>query len=109
MAEVREVFQWKTAISVPRDNFFVNIVLNEELSKTDLRVFLFLLTKLDGYNYKGRKKDPENYKLIDVEAIADSLDITKKKVRESIHNLEEMDIIEKGSSATINDGYRFIF
>ena len=63
MAEVREVFQWKTAISVPRDNFFVNIVLNEELSKTDLRVFLFLLTKLDGYNYKGRKKRPRKLQI----------------------------------------------
>lgn len=110
MAERKEVFQWKTATSVPRDSFFNAIVTNDELSKTDLRVFLFLLTKLNGYDYRiNSKTDPLNYTLIDVNAIADSLDIGKRKVKESISNLQDMGIIECGSSPTINDGYRFIF
>lgn len=72
------------------------IAENEELSKKDYKIFLFLSCRLES----------EFYKRIDVEQIADTLNLTKKDVKKSIQTLLDQDIIEEGSDEHISKGYR---
>ena len=112
MANNRNTYQQVENISVKR-NKILEIATNLDLSKNDIRVFLVLLTQLDGYSlpkkYSQHHKDPLNFKIIDVDAIADLLYLSKKKVKKSIENIHDEGYIEEGSNETIQHGYRFTF
>ena len=107
----RNVHQQKTVISIPREEFLENIVLNKNLNKKDLRVALFLLTELDGYTEpcSGSSSDPKNFKTVKAKKIAQILDISSMEVRESLKKLTNDMIIEKGNSNSSDGGYRFRF
>lgn len=110
MANVKHVYQQITNVSVPKDSLREMVIYNDGLSKKDLRVFLLLLTYLDGFNSNNIKtEDPRNYKKINTSTIADELGFSKKDVVNSIETLEAYGIIESGSSALISFGYRFRF
>lgn len=112
MANNRDTYQQVNTISVKREKI-LDIATDLEYSKNDLRVFLILLTQLEGYTVpktlRSDHKDPLNFKIIDVEAIADTLSLPKKKVRKCIEFLHTDGIIEEGSNDTIKHGYRFTF
>lgn len=112
MANNRCTYQQVETLSVKRDKI-TDIAVNIEWSKTDLRVFLALLTQLEGYSVPktlhNDHKDPLNFKIIDIEAMADLLLISKKKVKKSINRLHEEGVIEEGGNDTIKSGYRFTF
>lgn len=110
MANNRNVYQQGHTVSIPRVNL-LDVAGNDMLGKKDLRVLLVLFTQLDGWSApkSGTFKDPDNFKKIDVDAIADKLDMKKKEVKTCIKNLEDMFLIESGSSETITNGYRFTF
>ena len=74
---------------------FQEISENENLSKTDLRVFMFLCCRI-GSNHLCK---------IDKSQIAMSLNIPKKKVSKAISNLEKEGIIWRGEDAYTGDGY----
>ena len=86
---------------------------NTELNERDLRVVIFLLTTLDGYNYdfaeSKNRKDPKNFRSIDLHKIADELMISKKDAKKSIKKLLFTGVLEKGDSSTVEGGYRFTF
>lgn len=112
--ERKEVFQYKYTITVPREKFLKHVVENEGLDLDDLRVCLLLLTELDGWDMSRRLTrvdviDPNNYKIIDIKAIADKLHMKKKDVKESIKVLLREEIIESGSGSSTIEGYRFTF
>jgi DNA-binding MarR family transcriptional regulator len=111
MANIRYTYQQATTVSIPRDELLDSVVYNDVLSKTDLRVCLFLLTELNGWSppKTGEYNDPCNYKKIDVKQIAEKLDISKKDVKRAINNLDKLCVIEKGDSNSVRDGYRFMF
>ena len=92
-------FQYKHTISINRDNFMRNIVLNELLSKKDLRVFLHLLTHLD---FKNPKE-------ISVKRISEDLNIPKKIVKECINNLFNYELITTSSEGSVDNGYLITF
>lgn len=111
MANNNATYQQVHTVSIQRDKL-VEISTNLNLSKKDLRVFLILLTQLDGYKYTSRMKnkpDPMNFKRVDIESIAETLSMTKKEVRRSIELLELEGYIEDGDNETIKNGYRFTF
>lgn len=112
MASNRNTYQQIETVSVKRDKL-IDIASDIEYSKKDLRVFLVLLTQLDGYSVPktlhSRHKDPLNFKRIDIEAMADLLCMSKKDVKKSINRLHDDGLIEKGSNDTITNGYRFTF
>lgn len=72
---------------------------NNELSKKDYKIFLFLSCRLES----------EFFKRIDIEQIADTLDLTKKDVKKSIEKLLEQEIIEEGSDEHISKGYKMCY
>lgn len=111
MANNNATYQQVHTVSIPREKL-VEISVNPNLGKKDLRVLIILLTQLDGYKYTSRvknKPDPLNFKRIDVESIADTLNLTKKEVRRSIELLELEGYLEDGDNETIKNGYRFTF
>ena len=112
MANQRNTYQQVNTISVPREKI-LEIASDIEFSKNDFRVFLVLLTQLEGYsmpkNLRADSKDPLNFKIIDIEAIADTLSLSKKKVKKSINYLQDEGIIEEGGNETVTSGYRFTF
>jgi predicted transcriptional regulator len=95
----KNTFQYKSTISVNRDNFIEVVVLNRNLKKKDYRVLLQLLTHLDSMTYKDISK----------KNIADMLDMSKSDVSDAIETLVYENIIEKGSSASVSGGYRLLF
>lgn len=111
MASNRNTYQQVHNISVPRINI-VEMARDEIFSKTDYRVFLMLLTELDGFspprNFR-EYKDPMNFKKIDKKRIAEQLCISKEKVDKAIETLRNYGIIEKGNGDSIKNGYRFTF
>jgi transcription initiation factor IIE alpha subunit len=113
MANNRCTYQQTYTISVPRKELLEYVILNDELSKKDYRVFLMLLTELDGYSYpRGRvseNPDPHNYKKIDSEKIADELNMKESEVKDCIKKLRKEGIIEKGDTKNMKNGYRFTF
>ncbi len=111
MANIRYTYQQASTVSIPREELLENVVYNDKLSKTDLRVCLFLLTELNGWSppKTGEYNDPNNFKKIDLKQIAEKLDISKKDVKKAIKNLNTMCIIEMGDSNSVRDGYRFMF
>ena len=112
MSNHRHTYQQVETLSVKRDRI-TDIAMNLEWSKNDLRVFLALLTQLEGYSIPktlhSDHKDPLNFKIIDIEALSDLLSISKKKVKKCINHLHEEGIIEEGGNDTIKSGYRFTF
>ena len=111
MANVRCTYQQSTTVSIPRDELLYWVVYNEELSKTDLRVVLFLLTELNGWQPPKTTEgvDPLNYKIIEEKIVAEKLYISKKDVKKSVKHLIELGIIEKGDFNGGRNGYRFTF
>ena len=114
MAERTDVFQWKHTISIPRESFMKKVVTNESVYANDLRVLIFLLTELDGWNAtrgykKSESQDPLNYKAVNIKRIAKTLNMDKKDVKSSLKNLVYEGILEKGDSRSVEDGYRFTF
>lgn len=90
-----KTFQYKSTISLPRDEFKSAVVRNSDLSKKDIRVLLHLLTHLDGSNFREISKKNISY----------DLDISKKDVSSSIENLIEEGILSCGSTSSVKDGY----
>ena len=80
-------------------NQFQTIAENENFSKTDLRIFIFLSCRLGS----------QRYTRVDKSQISESLNISKKKVSESLENLEQFGIIEKGSDEHTKNGYRMTY
>lgn len=109
MATNASIYQQARTVSIPRDEFLDRVIENENLSKTDLRVLLLLLTHLNGWSQRPRQQDPLNFTKIDPEEMANTLGLTKKKVNESIGHLVDEDIIEKGRTSAMKNGYRFTF
>ena len=99
MAASSSTFQYKTNISVPREELLRRVVRCDSLSKKDLRVFLHLLTHLDAKTFRDISK----------KQIADDLGISKSSVSTAIENLLDYEIIESGSSTSVNKGYRLLF
>lgn len=109
MANINAVYQQQNTVSIPRDAL-KNIAEDDQLSKTDLRVFMALFTELNGFtDIYGRKEDPKNFKLIDLDSIADFLYLKHKDVKKSIKNLKKSGYIEQGNSESISNGWRFTF
>lgn len=106
-----DVYQGKVAISVPRDGFVNKVVLNENLSKKDLRVACMLLAHLSGFDKSTVKQrdDPMNFTAISPKMLASELGISKEDVKKSMDVLVSEYIIEEGSSNAIKKGYRFTF
>lgn len=113
MANNNFTYQQVYTVSVNKRSIS-KIASDEDLSKNDYKVFLVLLTQLEGYRYdyesKGRKRvDPENFKSIDINVIAKTTFLSKKKIKKSIKNLINGGYLETGSNDVIEDGYRFTF
>lgn len=98
MARV-STFQNKHTITLARKGFMDEIVLNDTLSKTELRVYLHLLTHLDA----------DDYRAIHKKAIARDLGLTKNEVENAIFTLEDQGIIDFGANGTVKKGYKFTF
>ena len=109
MANINAVYQQQNTVSIPRDAL-KNIAEDEQLSKTDMRDLIALLTELNGFtDLYGRKDDPRNYKLIDMDSIADFLYLKHKDIKKSVKNLKNAGYIEQGDSDSISNGWRFTF
>ena len=108
MSNHRAVYQQQHNVSIPKKKL-VDIASTYNLGKTELRVLLVLFGELNGWVYNEKSPDPKNYSKIDVERIAQTLDLKKGKVSDAITALVETGLIEKGKNDTINKGYRFTF
>lgn len=115
MSQHNATYQQQHTVSIRRQKL-IDIALLEELDTDDYRVFLILLTQLDGFKIPEPTatnsttfKDPLNFKKIDVEQIADTLGIKKKKVKKSIDLMYNLYLLEKGDNETVKNGYRFTF
>lgn len=80
-------------------NQFQLIAENEDLTKTDLRVFIFLCCRLGS----------QRFTKIDKSQLAESLNVSKKKISESLDKLESHEYIEKGSDEHTRNGYRMSY
>ena len=112
MANNRNTYQQVQTVSVSRERL-IDVATNYDYNKKDFKVFLALLTQLDGYTVPRRlnkeHQDPMNFKKIDKEALADLLSLSKKEVNKSIDKLYNDGYIEKGDNNTRKGGYRFTF
>ena len=113
MGNSNSTYQQKNTVSVRKKELREYVVFNKELNKKDYRVFLMLLTELDGYSAPKRRtyedEDPQNFTKIDSEQIADYLDMDESDVKKSIKKLINEGIIEKGNTPNMKNGYRFTF
>lgn len=113
MANNNSVYQQTRTVSVPKKELFEYVISNKELNKKDYKVFLMLLTELNGYsNHKNRMfddKDPQIFTKVDSEQIADQLEMDESDVKKSIKKLLNEGIIEKGNTKNMKNGYRFTF
>jgi hypothetical protein len=109
MAQNGYVYQQVMNVSIPKDGLKEFIIMNDNLSKKDLRVCLMLFTELNGWVDTNRKRDPENFKKIDPEEIADALGYSTSVVKDSLKTLRHEGIIEKGNNQSMKNGYRFRF
>lgn len=112
MSNHNATYQQKTTVSINRDKL-VELAVNPNLTKKDLKVMILLLTQLDGYvPPKVLRKDfndPLNFKKIQYKRIAKTLNIEKRDVIDSVTNLWNEGYLEQGSNDTIEKGYRFTF
>lgn len=106
MSNHNAVYQQQNTVSIPRKNL-LKLATVFDLSKTDLKVLLVLMSELNGWNGKG--KDPKNFTKVSISSIAETLDIKRDKVEDSMEKLEENNIIERGKNDTVKKGYRFTF
>ena len=93
-------------------NYMGDSASMEDLSKTDYKVFLALLSQLSGFSARktnGLAKDPANFTNISISAISSKIDVKKSKVLDSVNKLEDLGIIEVGNGDTVRNGYRFTF
>ena len=113
MANNKNVYQQIYTVSVPKKELLDYVAFNKELNKKDYKVFLMLLTELNGYSSPKNKKfdsnDPQIFTKIDAEQIADQLDMDENDVKKSIKKLLNEGIIEKGNTTNMKNGYRFTF
>ena len=113
MSERIDLTQHRTTVSVPKNPLLDKVVFNDELNERDLRVAIFLITILDGYNYaygeSKNRKDPHNFRKIDLYKTSDELMITKKELKKSLKKLLFTGVLEKGDGSSVKDGYRFTF
>ena len=111
---VADITQFKETFHVPREAFRT-MLITEDLSKTDLRIFCYLMTSINGFNKLRRMgtsrefDDPCNYTKVHISVIAKELGYSEKKVKKSIQNLLDRQLIEKGNSPSVKGGYRFTF
>lgn len=75
------------------------IAENKNLSKKDLRVFIFLACRLES----------EHFTRIDKRQIAKSLDLTKDEVDNCLNTLMDENIIIHGSDTHVENGFRFFY
>ena len=111
MADTISTNQMQTKVSVNKKKL-LQIAYMEDLSKTDYKVFLALLSQLSGFSARktnGLAKDPANFTNISISAISSKIDVKKSKVLDSVNKLEDLGIIEVGNGDTVRDGYRFTF
>lgn len=108
MANNRCTYQQIENVSINKKSL-ADIAVFGSLSKSDYRVLLILFTELNGWKPSSRSADPLNFKKIDKESISITLGMTKKDVKKSIDRLIEQDLLEQGSSDTVEKGYRFTF
>lgn len=112
MSNHRSTYQQQETVSIKRDKM-IDLASDTEYSKKDYKVLLLLLSQLDGYTVpikvSQNHKDPLNFKILDIEKMADTLSMSKKEVKKSIEKLHDDGILEKGSNDTIKNGYRFTF
>lgn len=90
------VYSYKFSTDI---NQFQTVAEDESLSKTDLRIFLFLCCRVGS----------QHYTKIDKSQIAETLGIPKKKVVESLEHLESHAIITKGSDDHAKGGYKMTY
>lgn len=110
MANNRYTYQQTYNVSIPKKPLMRKVITNDDLSKKDLRVCLFLFTVLDGWAETLRKKeDPENFKVVYPDVIAAQLDMSVKDVNKSLRTLIREKIIEEGDANGMEDGLRFRF
>ena len=111
MANNRNVYQQTYNVSVPKNELLDYVVYNQELDKKDYKIFLMLLTELNGYSkaVNSKNEDPNNFIKIDTEQISLKLCIKEKDVKKSIKKLTKEGIIEKGNTTNMKNGYRFTF
>lgn len=95
----KSTFQNIESFTVNREGFYNKVVLNEELSKKDIRVLLHLMLHLDGKAFKS----------VSEKNIGKELGYKKNEVLQCIHNLIVYDVIEEGSTGSVSDGYRLCF
>lgn len=91
--------QNQITISIPREAFLQNMVLDPELTQKDWRVYGLLVTHLDAKQFKS----------IDCEQMADKLYLKKKQVKKSIDHLIERGKLEIGDGNSVKNGLRFTF
>lgn len=112
MANHRCTYQQVETVSIKRDRL-IEVAEDTEYGKNDFRVFLVLLSQLDGFCYPENSRrvvnDPLNFKKINLGQIADTLSLSKKQVKKSVDNLYNDGLLEMGSNNTVKDGYRFTF
>ena len=110
MANNRNTYQQTYNVSVPKTELLDFVVYNKELNKKDYKIFLMLLTELNGYSKSSNsKEDPKNFTKIDTEQISTKLCIDESDVKKSIKKLVREGIIEKGNTTNMKNGYRFTF
>ena len=112
MSSIRSVYQQQYTVSVPKKELLEYVAYNIELNKKDYKVFLTLLTELNGYSSRQKRSsndDPMLFTKIDSEQIAEMLDMDESDVKKSIKKLVSEGIIEKGNTNNMKNGYRFTF
>ena len=97
MASYKTIQQNKTTVSCPLESI-TNIAIDDELTKNDLRVFMFLLCRLDGLRYRP----------IDKKQIAVTLDLRKIEVKESLDRLSISGYIRQGGDEHVASGWKFL-
>lgn len=78
---------------------FQTVAENGNLSKKDLRVFLFLCCRVGS----------QRYTKLDKNQISESLSIPKKDIEKSLKSLENEYIITKGSDDHVKGGYKMLY
>lgn len=121
MANNRCTYQQEYTVSIPKQELLERVAYNFKFNERDLRVFMLLLTELNGYKQStvsSRLGDPDseknksvknNFKKISPGKISKEFGYSKEEVKKSIKKLMKYGVIEKGDSNGAKDGYRFTF
>ena len=94
MATVR---QNKTTVSIERDSL-TQVAMDNYLSNRDVRIFVYLLSTLDGTVYKK----------LDIEQMSDVLQLKKRTIMESLELLDYRGYIMRGGDIHVKCGWKFI-